>query len=152
MHDKTRIPVRSNYVSPGEQHRRQMLRQVWLPLGASIIVMLALMILSIIGTLQGSSEVNRWGNISAIFIILPVLFFGILLLGILAGADYGMAKLLKKVPEWMLKAQLFMINLALTIRRAADSSTKPIFKVNTFSTRVATLWDRIFGRKVGRSH
>lgn len=150
MHDKTRIPVRSAYISPLEQHRRQMLRQVWLPLGASIIVILALMILAIIGTVQGSSAVNHWGNISAIFIILPVLFFGILLLGILGGADYGMAKLLKKVPEWMLKAQLFMIKLALTVRRAADSTTKPIFKANTVSTRVTTLWDRLFGRKTAR--
>lgn len=150
MHEKIPTSERSIHASPVEQHRRQMIRQVWLPLGISIIVMLALMILAIIGTVQGSSEVNRWGNISAIFIILPVLFFGLLLLGILAGADYGLAKLLNKVPGWMLIAQLFMIKLALSVRRAADSATKPIFKVNTFSTRVATLWDKIFGRKPAR--
>lgn len=150
MRENISTHERSIQGSPVELHRRQMIRQVWLPLGVSIIVVLALMILATIGTVQGNSEVNRWGNISAVFIILPVLFFGLLLLGILGGADYGMARLLKNVPGWMLRAQLFMIHLSLTIRHAADSTTVPIFKVNTFSTRVTTLWDKIFNRKPSR--
>lgn len=150
MRENISTHERSIQASPVEMHRRQMIRQVWLPLGASIVVMLALMILSIVGTVQGSPAVNHWGNISAVFIILPVLFFGLLLLGILGGADYGMSKLLKKVPGWMLKVQLFMIKLSLTVRRAANSATTPIFKANTISARATTLWDRIFNRKSAR--
>lgn len=134
-------------VSPVAQHRKQMIRQVWLPLGVTTVIVLALAILAIIGTVQGSSQVNKWGNISAIWVILPVLFFGLIFLAMFGGGAYGLSRLLKKMPGWMLKIQLFMIHLALTIRRASDSATKPVMAVNTFSTSVGTLWERIFGKK-----
>jgi hypothetical protein len=150
MRENISTHERSIQASPVEMHRRQMIRQVWLPLGVSIIVVLALMILAIIGTVQGNAEVNRWGNIFGRLHHLARFVFGAASLGILGGADYGLAKLLKKLHGWMLRAQLFMIHLSLTIRRAADSTTVPIFKVNTFATRVTTLWDKILRRKPAR--
>lgn len=138
------LPVNA---SPMRDHRRQMLLQVWLPLTVSIIIFLALAILAVVGAVQGSSQVERWGNISAIWVIIPVLFFGIILMALVGGMAYGVSKLLGKMPGWMLKAQLAMIRLALMVRRAADSATKPVVAVNTFSTRATTLWDRIFHRK-----
>ncbi len=59
--------------SPAADHRRQMVLQVWLPLIASIVIVLALAILAIVGTVQGSPQIKQWGNISAIYLIIPVL-------------------------------------------------------------------------------
>ena len=150
MRDTIPIIEHPIHASPVVEHRRQMFKQVWLPLIASIILFLALVILTIVGAAQGSPQIERWGNLSAVMIILPVLFVGLITLIILGAADYGLSRLLKRIPEWMLKAQLFMIQLALSVRRAADAATKPIFAVNTFSTRASTLWDRIFRRKPAR--
>jgi hypothetical protein len=136
--------------SPVNDHRRQMLWQVWLPLAVAIIIVLALEILAIIGATRGSPQVDRWGAISAVIVILPVLVFGLVFMAIFGGMAYGLALLLKKVPGWMLKAQLFMIHLALVIRRAADSATKPVMAVSSFSSSVGTLRDRLFGRKTVR--
>ncbi len=124
-----------------------MLWQVWVPLVASIVIFLALGILSIIGAVQGSSQVERWGNISAIWVIIPVLLGSLLLLALVGGLAYGVSVLLKKMPHWLLTAQLFMLRLALTVRRAADKATTPVVAVNTFSARLSTLWNKIFTRK-----
>lgn len=124
-----------------------MLWQVWVPLAVSILIVLALAILSVVGAVRGSSQVDRWGAISAIWVILPVLLVGLLLLALVGGSAYGVSKLLNKMPGWMLKAQLFMLRLALIIRRTTDTMTKPVFAVNTFTTSAGTLWDRIFHRK-----
>lgn len=134
-------------ITPAARHRKQMLWQVWAPLIASIVIFLALAILSVVGAVQGSPQVERWGNLSAVWVIMPVLFSGLLLLVIVAGLAYGVHKLLQKMPEWLLKAQLFMLRLALTIRRAADQATTPVVAVNTFSARVSTLWGKFFRRK-----
>jgi ABC-type microcin C transport system permease subunit YejB len=147
MQEKISPPVLPFQDEPAAQHRRQMLWQVWVPLIATLIIVLALVILAIIGTVQGSSQVNRWGNISAVLVILPVMLCGVTFLVLFGGGAYGMSKLLKKMPGWMLRAQLFMLHLSLTVRRVSDTATKPVFKVNTLSTRVSTLWDRIFHRK-----
>ena len=150
MRDNVPIPEHPIHASPVVEHRRQMLLQVWLPLAASILVVLALVILTIVGAVQGSSQIERWGNISAVLIILPALLFGLIFLILLAAAVYGLAKLLKRLPVWMLKAQLFMIQISLGVRRASDTATKPIFAVNTFTTRATTLWDQVFHRKAAR--
>ena len=147
MHDKVspvQLPINA---SPVNQHRKQMLWQVWVPLGAAILIGLALGILAIVGAAQGSPQVDRWGALSAVIVILPVLVYGLVFLAIFGGIAYGLTVLLKRMPGWMLKAQLFMIHLSLVIRRAADSSTKPVVAVNTFSSSVGTLWERISGKR-----
>jgi len=150
MREKESVSLGVGKASPADMHRRQMARQVWLPLILTLIVVLALTILAIIGTIQGSSQVNRWGNISAVLVILPVMVGGVVLLAIVGGSAYGVSKLLKKMPGWMLRLQLIMERLSQTVRRVSDKSTRPIFAVNTFNARVAALWNRIFHRKPTR--
>lgn len=151
MRENNVIPELPVNRSPSADHRRQMLWQVWVPLIAAIIVTLALGILAIVGAVQGSSQVERWGNISAVLVILPMLVVGIVLLAIVGGSAFGVTKLLQKMPSWMLTVQLFMIRLSLMFRRAADSATKPVVATNTFAARVSTVWNRIFRRKAAHS-
>lgn len=136
--------------SPAEDHRRQMTRQVWLPLILTLIVVFALTILAIIGTIQGSPQVNRWGNISAVLVIIPTMVWGIVLLAIVGGSAYGVTKLLKKVPGFMLRTQLFFERLSQTVRRVSDKMTGPIFAVNTTKARAAALWNKFFRRNAIR--
>ncbi len=146
MQGKFVSPTSSIKITPSARHRRQMTWQVWVPLFASILIVLALAVLSIVGAAQGSDQIERWGSISAVLVILPVLLFGLVYLAIVGGLAFGIIWLLKRMPDWLLKAQLFMLHLALMIRRAADASTKPVVAVNTFSARVGRLWNTLFHR------
>ncbi len=129
--------------SPTADHRRQMRLQVWLPLVITLLVVLALAALTIFGAVQGSPQVERWGAISAILVIIPVLIWGIVFLVITGAVLYGVSILLKKMPDWMLKLQLQMMRLSLGVRRAANVITQPVIKTNTFSARVSRLWERV---------
>jgi hypothetical protein len=91
MNEKLTVVELPINASPVADHRRQMLWQVWLPLGISIFIVLALIILTIVGAAQDSPQISRWGNISAIMVIIPVLLVGTLLLVIVLALVYGMS-------------------------------------------------------------
>jgi hypothetical protein len=140
---KTPAPVG---VHPSVMHRRQMLRQVWLPLAGSLIVFLALVILTIVGAAQGSPLIEKLGNVSAIYVIIPVLGAGMVVLALLGGSVYGMRKLLGVMPRWMTKAQSVVASVAEKIQKGADAVTRPIFAANTFAARVRAFRNQIFHR------
>lgn len=150
MERKVSVAELPIHASPVEMHRRQMLRQVWLPLIISIIIVLAVMIIATVGTIQGSTQINRWGNISAILIILPILLAGLIFLALIGAGIYGLRKALQVMPEFFTNLQIRAAIIALGIRRAADSSTKPIFAVNNFTVSVKTVWNRVFRSNASR--
>jgi hypothetical protein len=135
------LPVNT---SPEADHRRQMIWQVWVPVIASAVIVLAVAIWAIVGTIQGSSAVNHWGNISAVWVIMPVLFAGILLLGVTVAIIYGLSKLLNKMPGWMITARTKVASLAVSVRRAADSATQPVMTVNANTARLRAFWNKVF--------
>ena len=147
MRENVSVPKVPFTTTPTRAHRRQMLLQVWLPLIVTFIVVIAIAILSVIGAVQGSSQIDRWGSIAAIWVIIPVLMWGIILMAIVGGLAFGVTFLLRKMPGWMLKVQLLSLRIALMVRRASDAATKPVVKANTLSARATTLWDRLFHRK-----
>lgn len=146
--DKKNTPsAQSLRESSKEMHRQQMLWQVWVPLGVTLAIVLALIVLAIIGTIQGSSQIERWGNLSALIVILPVMLWGVVLLVIVGGTAYGVSKLLKKTPGWMEQLQDFMVRLSAMVRKVSDKSVQPVLAVNANSARAGFLWNKIFRRK-----
>lgn len=121
-----------------------MLLQVWLPLIGGLTVFLALSALTIAGAFLGSSQIERWANLSAVYIILPVLFVGLLLLGLLSGGIYGVAKLLKAMPRWMFIAQGGFQRASVIARKAADAAAQPFFSAHASSARARAFWKQIF--------
>ncbi len=145
MHANTTSPNPPKMVTPSTAHRRQMIWQVWFPLVASIIIVLALAILAIYGATVGSPNVERWGSISAVIVIVPWLIIGLVLMAIVGGIAFGVHWLLNKMPGWMLKLQMLMLRLALILRRVSDAATKPVVGASTFSARVSALWRKLVG-------
>jgi hypothetical protein len=142
-------PVTQNPVIlwPAVAHRKQMLWQVWVPLGSCLTLVLVMVIITVAAAAIGSEQIARWGNISAIWVITPVLLALLLFLAIFSASVYGMAKLLEKMPGWLLTAQTFMVMVSQTVRQGADTTTRPILAVNSFSAQVSYLWNRFILRK-----
>lgn len=111
---------------------------------ATLIVVLAIAVLAVIGTVQQSDQVNQWGNISAIYLIVPVLITGLVGLALTALMIFGLSKLLKKVPLWMFLLRMRASQMSVIVRRGADSAVAPVMAVNTFNARVRALWKRYF--------
>lgn len=131
--------------SPAMQHRRQIIWQIWMPLGTSILAVLILAGFSVVGAFSHSDQIERWGNLSAVWVILPGLITLIIFLVIIIAGVYGMSKLLEHMPIWMLKLQSIFERVCSIASNAADRSTKPVMVVNGAQARVSTLWKKIFG-------
>jgi len=147
MSDKLSVAELPVNASPAALHRQQMLKQVWLPIIISLVVVLALMILTIVGAVQGSPQVTHWGGIAAILIIIPMLLLLLVLLAITGAMVFGMNKLLKKMPVWMLKLQMLMLRIYRAVRSGSDAATQPVMKVNSFTAGTRALWNRLFHRR-----
>jgi hypothetical protein len=147
MRANTTSPIAPKTVIPSVRHRQQMIWQVWVPLAASLILALALVILTVLGAAAGSAQVERWANISAVIVIIPQLIIGVVIFAVVGVSAFAIYWLLKRMPGWLLQAQLFMLQVALTTRRVADAATKPVFGANTFSARTRALWRKLTRRK-----
>ncbi len=144
MERKSPVSQKANQPSPAESHRQQMLRQVWLPLAVSLLIFLALVALTLWGAVKGSPQITKWGNLSAIYVILPVLFAALVILALLAACIYGMVKLLKAMPGWMLIVQAFMQRVYAAVRQASDAAVRPVFSAQANSARARSFWKQIF--------
>ncbi len=124
--------------------------QVWVPLIASIVIFTAVAALTIIGAVGGSSQVARWANLSAVWIIAPMLLGGLIFLAIFAAVIYGMTKLLKRMPGWMLQLQMGMYRAAYLARRAADAAVQPVMATGGVKASAQAFWRKISGKPIRR--
>lgn len=132
--------------TPEQEHRRQLIWQVWIPLGASILIILVVAGFSVAGAITKSDQIERWGNLSAIWIIAPGLLAALIFLGITIASIYGTSKLLAHMHSWLLKLHSGIVNAGLILRIVADRSTQPVMFVNDIQARTETLWKKLIGK------
>jgi hypothetical protein len=132
-------PIHESY----QRHRKQRTTQIVLPAMLAALVFVALVVLVIIATANGTGDVGRWAAISTIWITLPVCTMGLVFLLLLGGLVYLMGRLLGVAPRYTAEAQNFVHKLGIRIRRIADMTVKPILAVDGFGATLKAL----FGRK-----
>jgi len=137
-------PLTSEYFA--RRHRRQVRLQIWLPIWAAIILVLAVAALAILGTVNRSSEVNRWGNISAILLIIPNLVTSLISMTILFLSVRGLAALYRRIPGWMHRLLSIFQSLQAFVRKMADKAAAPVLSVNAAGASLGAV-RRKFSRK-----
>jgi len=128
---------------PVTLHQKQTFWQIWFPLAITIIGFLTLAILACLVSGRDASISAMWANISLIFLIVPVLFFGLLLLAILLGLIYLMAKVFSLAPIYLKKAQYYTNVASDYIHKWADQSVLPIVWIQAKSSQIKTFFTRI---------
>lgn len=119
-----------------QEHRKQIRKQIYLPLGITIFLVLLLFIASIVGTVQKSSLINHWGNISAILLLSPILLLSLVNLVILIFAIKAINHLLKKFPAWFLTIQKVFQTLENRTQTICDSLVSPLIRIKSYSSIV----------------
>ncbi len=89
------------------QHRREVFWQITLPLLIGIILVLAALagILFVASGYLGGLE--RWADVSLIWLIIPTLFFAFLFLILLTGIVYAISMLLRVTPYYSHRVQFY---------------------------------------------
>lgn len=142
-------PSRLPPVAPNPTHRRQVLWQIWVPLGVSLAMMLALMVLTVLGTGNpaGSISVTKWSHLSAVFLILPVLFISLMTMLVLFACVYGLNRLLGAAPKYLRVAQLYAARGAAYARHYANRAVNPVISVKSDGFAWNTLLEMLGLRK-----
>jgi hypothetical protein len=140
--EKARLPSPAEHPSV-QQHRRQLWMQILLPLLVAVAIILAVATLTGIATFRENSDVGRWAAISTIWIIIPVMGAGLLVLVIFIGLIYGMARLLALIPAYTGYAQKIVWRIEGYIRRGTQQAVQPILALEG----ILATFKRLFGIK-----
>jgi len=126
-----------------QQHRREMWRQILLPVIFAGLAILAVVVLIVIATFRQGGDVARWSAISTIWIVIPVIVVSLIFLIIFLALIYGMARLLKLIPPYSGEAQRFVWRAQGYVQRGADAVTRPILGLDG----IISSFKKMFGMK-----
>ncbi len=138
---KTQFPQPKHYSY--RVHRRQVTRQIILPVVLAALAMIAMIVLISFATFNQDGDVGRWAAISTIWIVIPILVAGIVLLAILIGLIYLMALALGYLPHYSAIAQDYVFKARGYIIRAANKVVKPIFAFDGWLENIKAFFGRI---------
>jgi len=138
---KAQIPTPQHYSYI--KHRKQVMRQVILPVVLSAILLIGLIVLIVNSTFNANGDVGRWAAISTIWIIIPVLIAGLVVLVILIGLIYLMMLALGSLPYYTGIAQDYAYKARSYIVRGADMAAKPVLALNGWLETIKAFFERI---------
>lgn len=147
MNDKL-PPSVGKLIAPPEHysyqlHRKQRNTQIILPIILSAVLLVGLVVLISISTFKQGGDVGRWAAISTIWIIIPVLLAGLILLAILIGLIYLMARALQGLPYYTRIAQDYVYKARGYIIRGADMAVKPILALDGWLESIKAFFGRM---------
>lgn len=125
------------------KHRKQRTTQIILPVVVSALLMIGLIVLISLSTFNSGGDVGRWAAISTIWIIIPLLIVGLILLALLIGLIYLMARALGGLPYYTGIAQDYVYLARGYIIRAADAVAKSVISIDSFIENIKEFFGRI---------
>lgn len=139
MNAKLPQPVHESY----RRHRKQVGWQIILPVLLSAVFCIALIVLIWFATFRDGGDVARWAAVSTIWIVVPIMIGMLIVLALLGGLVYLMARLLNIAPNYTALAQDYVHKAAGYVKRGADAAVKPVLFVDGLGASIRTF----FGRK-----
>lgn len=125
-----------------QAHRKQVFWQIILPVGFSVLACLGLIILISLATFGAAGDVARWAAISTIWIVIPLLFAGLLLLLLLGGLIYLLARLLNILPTYTALVQDYTFRGASRLRGISDAAVQPILFLEGLNASIKAIFRR----------
>jgi hypothetical protein len=121
-------------------HQKEVLWQITVPAIVSLLAFLIVAGLAIFAGVQGSDAgIHRWGAISLIWLILPMLMVTLILIVIAGGILYGVIKLIGVIPTYSYKLQNLLWKVQEKLKAISDTAAKPVIKVSSFQAALRTL-------------
>jgi hypothetical protein len=139
MNEKLTKPVHESY----QKHRKDLTWKIIFPVILSVVLCLGLTILINIATFSWGGDVQRWADISTMWIAIPILFEMLIFLAIVAGLVFLLSRLLHITPRYTVLAQDFMYKVKGYVQRAADAIAKPIISIDSIGAGI----NRLMGRR-----
>ena len=108
----------------------------------AVLLIILVAVFTGIAAFSEGGDAPRWAAISTIWLVIPVMIFGLIFLAILAELIYLLAQALIKLPPYSSKAQYYAGRAASQIKRFSDMAAKPVM----FLEGILASIKAIFGR------
>lgn len=139
MEAKIPKPVHLSY----QKHRKDLIWKIIFPVVLSTVLCIGLIVLIWFATFRGGGDVQRWADISTMWIAIPTMIGMLITLALLGGIIYLLAKLLHITPRYTVMAQDFFYMIQSYAKRIADAVVKPIINVDAIGAGIG----RLFGKR-----
>lgn len=136
--EKAHLPSPAEHPSY-QKHRRELWTKILIPMLVAVAVIVAVSTLTAVATFRDNGEVERWAAISAIWIVIPIIAAGLLMLLLFAALIYGMAKLLTLIPSYTGQAQKLVWRIEGYVKRGTDAAIKPILAIGGIAATIKRL-------------
>lgn len=125
------------------QHRRETQKQIYLPLIIGLVVVLAGVVTIIIYGVRAESTLRRWADVSLIWVIIPAMFIGVIIMLVTIGSLYAITRVLGVAPGYFGIVQGYIRQAEARIVQVTDGLVEPLLRVRSF-------WAVVKRRKKGR--
>ena len=109
-----------------QNHRRQFWIQIFLPMILVVLLVIAVAVITSMAAFGPNGRSPIWAAISTIWLVIPVMFFGLIFLALLGGLVYLLARALQILPPYTSKAQYYVNRGASEAKRFSDMATQPV--------------------------
>ena len=138
---KAQLPRPEHYSY--QLHRKQRMTQIVLPVVLSAVVFIGITILICIAAVNSTGDIARWAEVSTIWITIPMIITGAIVLAILIGLIYLMVQALTNLPYYTSLAQDYIYLARSYIIRGADMAVKPVIDLEGFIEKIKAFLERI---------
>ena len=139
MNDKIPQPVHASYL----KHRKELIWKIIFPVVLSTVLCLALIVLIYYATFYDNGDVARWAAVSTIWIVIPIIIGLLIILALLGGLVYLMARLLNVTPMYTGLAQDYVNKAVVYIKRATEAIIKPVIQFNGVLASITAFFENI---------
>lgn len=113
------------------EHRREVFWQISVPLVVGILLLLAAVGAIIFSATQSVFELDRWADVSLLWLIMPSLFFALIILIILIGFIYAITLLLRVTPRYTYIVQQYFEIGKGKVSQISNRIIEPIIKARS---------------------
>ena len=136
----------SRQSSSFRRHQKQRFWQILAPIilgGLATLAVALLMVLTLTGTVSGGN-LSKIAATSTIWLILPLLFFGVLLAVLLLGMIFLAARALNFLPPYTFLVQQYAALVEAKIKLWTIKATSPIITIKSIGASLGTLVKNLF--------
>ncbi len=131
-----------------QRHKRQLWAQILLPIIVAALIFAALTYLTLRAAFETGGDVARWAAISTIWLVLPVMVGGLLLLSILGAAIFMLTNVPGFILPYSYQAQRTFYRIEYGTKRLAMMIHRPILLAQGMLSMVKSgidkAWERIW--------
>jgi len=143
MFVKTSMPNKTDHPSL-RKHRWQVWTQILLPVLLVVAVVIGAIVAASLATFQQGADPGRWLAISTIWLAVPLVLIGLLVVVVLAAGAFLLARVAGVLPKYTFKAQAATRRVESAVKRGGEMIRQP-------QLAIRSLADRVRGRLPGKA-